>query len=227
MNNIAIIPARGGSKGIKLKNLKKVGNKSLIQRAILSATPNMEAIISTDNNEIAKEAINFGAKMLSPRPEYLATDSAKTIDVLIYTAKEYESRFKKKLDNIFLIEPTSPFRNFIHVKKTLDLIKKNKYKSVISICNLERKPENIFIKNESLTRYIKSPIETYEMRQSMNHLCRLNSAIYAVNRDSLFSKKVLIDNPIGYIEMTNIESINIDTELDLKLANLVSREYKI
>ena len=65
------------------------------------------------------------------------------------------------------------------------------------------------------------------MRQSMNHLCRLNSAIYAVNRDSLLSKKVLIDNPIGYIEMTNIESINIDTELDLKLANLVSREYKI
>ena len=227
MNNIAIIPARGGSKGIKLKNLKKVGNKSLIQRAILSATPNLEAIISTDNNEIAKEAINFGAKMLSPRPEYLATDSEKTIDVLIYTAKEYEFRFKKKLDNIFLIEPTSPFRNFIHVKKTLDLIKKNKYKSVISICNLERKPENIFIKNESLTRYIKSPIETYEMRQSMNHLCRLNSAIYAVNRDSLFSKKVLIDNPIGYIEMTNLESINIDTELDLKLANLVSREYKI
>ena len=65
------------------------------------------------------------------------------------------------------------------------------------------------------------------MRQSMNHLCRLNSAIYAINRESLISKEVLIDIPTGYIEMTNIESINIDTELDLKFANLVSKEYKI
>ena len=227
MNNIAIIPARGGSKGIKHKNLKKVGNKSLIQRAVLSATPSMETIISTDNIEIAKEAVKFGAKLLSLRPAYLSSDSAKTIDVLIYTAKEYESKFKKKLDNIFLIEPTSPFRNFIHVKKTLDLILNNEYKSVISICNLERKPENIFVKNSTLTRYIKSPIETYEMRQSMNHLCRLNSAIYAINRESLISKEVLIDTPTGYIEMTNMESINIDTELDLKFANLVSKEYKI
>ena len=95
MNNIAIVPARGGSKGIKHKNLKKVGNKSLIQRAILSATPNMETIISTDNIEIAKEAVKFGAKLLSLRPAYLSSDSAKTIDVLIYTAKEYESKFKK------------------------------------------------------------------------------------------------------------------------------------
>ena len=227
MNNIAIIPARGGSKGIKFKNLKKVGNKSLIERAILSAVPIMEVIVSTDHNKIAEEALNFGANILSLRPDHLSTDWAKTIDVLIYVVKEYELKSNEKLENIFLIEPTSPFRNNNHVRKSLSLMESNKYKSVVSICNLERKPENIFIKNDPLEKYIKSPIETYEMRQSMNHLCRLNSAIYAVKRDSLISKSILIDNPIGYIEMSNIESINIDTELDLKLANLVSQEYKI
>ena len=227
MKFLAIVPARGGSKGVKGKNLRKVGNKSLLKRAIASTSNFMDVVVSTDSDLIKEEALKVGAIVPFKRPAELSTDNSNTIDVVIHAIKEYERLMDYKYDYIFTIEPTSPFREEKHVKNVIEKIKTNKFKSIISVCNLERKPENIFLKNIFLERYIKIPKQTFEQRQSMDHLCRLNSAIYATNRDRLIKDKKLLIDPIGFTEMSQIESINIDSELDLKLANFISKTFDL
>ena len=227
MKLLAIIPARGGSKGIKYKNLKKVGNDSLLKRAIKSVINLMDVVVSTDNYLIEKEALQLGAKVPFVRPKRLAGDKSNTIDVVIHAVLKYEKLINKKFDYIFLIEPTSPFRKEKHIKKVIQKLETNKFQTVISVCDLEIKPENIFVKDIFLEKYIKNPDEKFEQRQNMNNLCRLNSAIYAINRNSLILQRNLLIQPLGYIEMTGIESINIDNQLDLELAKLVSDLYDL
>lgn len=224
MKFLAIIPARGGSKGIKNKNLRKVGNQSLLERAIKSVNDLMDTIVSTDDVKIKDESIKVGAKVLSMRPKHLSEDNSKTIDVIKYELGNYEKIYEQKVDYIFIIEPTSPFREKKHVKNIVDLLKTNKFNSVVTVCDLERKPENIFTKGESLKKYIKNPIHTFDQRQMMNKLCRLNSAVYATNRDLLIKENKLLIDPIGYAHMSQMESINIDTFLDLKFANFIFDE---
>ena len=227
MKFLAIVPARGGSKGVKGKNLRKVGDKSLLKRAIASTANFMDVIVSTDSHLIKEEALKVGAIVPFMRPDKLSTDNANTIDVVIHAIKEYERLINYRYDYIFTIEPTSPFREEKHVKNVIEKIKTNKFKSVISVCNLERKPENIFLKDFFLERYIKIPNQNFEQRQNMAHLCRLNSAIYATNRDSLIKNKKLLIDPIGFTEMSQVESINIDSELDLRFANFISKEFDL
>ena len=102
MNFLGVIPARGGSKGIKNKNLQKVGNKSLLQRAINSAIQHMDVIVSTDSEAIKSEALKNGAKVPFLRPKELASDTAKSIDTCIHAVLEHEKIYKKNMDYIFL-----------------------------------------------------------------------------------------------------------------------------
>ena len=90
-----------------------------------------------------------------------------------------------------------------------------------------RVEKNLFIISEYLSRYIKEPTESFEQRQSMKHLCRLNSAIYIVKKELMLENRKFLVEPIGFIEMSNIESINIDTMLDLKFANFIANEFSI
>ena len=227
MKLLGIIPARGGSKGIKGKNLKKVGGDSLLKRAIKSIDNLMDTIVSTDDEFIQKEALKIGAKVPFLRSKELSEDNSNSIDVVIDAIEKYEKLTNTIYDYVFLIEPTSPFREIKHVKKVIEKIKTNKFKTVITVCGLERKPENIFIKDTYLEKYIKNPNEIFEQRQKMQNLCRLNSAVYAMSRNVLMKEKKFLNKPIGYVEMSFLESINIDTILDLQFANYLSEKYKI
>ena len=227
MKFIGIVPARGGSKGIKDKNLKSIGGKSLLERAINSAIEYMDVVVSTDSELIKSNALKLGAKVPFLRPSFLANDEANTIDVLIHAIKEYESLMYSKYDYVFLIEPTSPFRNSAHIKEVINKLKTNQFKTIISVCNLERKPENIFIKGKYLKKYIQKPNHKFEQRQLMRSLCRLNSAIYATKSEDLLSQRKILVDPIGFINMSDIESINIDSHLDLDYANFISKKFNL
>ena len=102
-------------------------------------------------------------------------------------------------------------------------------RSVISVCPLERKPENIFSKDDGqmLERYIEKPLETFNCRQDMDSLCRLSSGIYVVGRDDFMSEGRLVIDPVGYVEMSGLESVNIDEEIDLLLAEIVAERYRL
>ena len=119
---IAVIPARGGSKGVVGKNLREIKGKSLIERAIASASVKDfidDIVVSTDSPEIQKAAQKCGLPVEQLRPASLATDKASVIDVLLYCIKEYEERNGSVIKSVVLLEPTSPFRNRSHVLKAM------------------------------------------------------------------------------------------------------------
>jgi CMP-N,N'-diacetyllegionaminic acid synthase len=225
---LAIIPARGGSKGVTRKNLRLINGSSLLERAIKSAaTPLIDDIlVSTEDIEIRAEAIKFGALVPFLRPPEYASDEAATVDVLVSAVSSYQSWSGRSVTTVVLLEPTSPFRNVSHVEAALRLMADGKSKSVVSVCPVDRKPQNIFEKTEFLRSYIRDPVETFTRRQDMKHLCRINSAIYISRWGDLSLTKKLLTHPVGWVDMDVRESVNIDTELDLKISELVAAELE-
>lgn len=230
MSVLAIIPARGGSKGVPRKNIKQVGGKSLLERAILAALDSGvvdHVLISTEDQEIANHARNAGAEVPFLRPVELATDETPTQPVIRHAVEAFESYSKTLVSVIVLTESTVPFRNAHHIKEAVQRYQRGDCKSVISVCPLERKPHNIFSKHENglLERFIKDPEQKFTRRQDMAHLCRLSSGVYVVGRDDFLSTDQLVIDPIAFTEMSTMESLNIDEELDLLLAEMVATRY--
>lgn len=226
MTTLALIPARGGSKGVLRKNLRSISGRTLIARAVEAAQGSGAVdhiLVSTDDEEIAQEARRCGADVPFLRPTALADDMSPIGPAVVNAVREFERHIGDIVDVLVLLEPTSPFRNANHVRQAVEKYNDGKYRSVISVCPLERKPENIFVKTDSgLQRYIKDPDMAFNFRQDMVGLCRLNSAVYVVSRKDFFEFSKFVLEPTGFIEMTGIESINIDEELDLMVAEAVA-----
>ena len=227
---LAVIPARGGSKGVPRKNLQAIGGVSLLQRAIRAARDSGVvdvAVTSTDDEEIRGAALAGGADVPFLRPAALATDTTPTVDVVAHAVGEYERLHGVAVATIVLLEPTSPFRDASHVRAAVRRHRDGGYAAVVSVCPLERKPENIFFKQPdgALERYIKEPRAEFSTRQAMTHLCRLNSAIYVCDRDTFMNKRSFLLQPLGYVEMTHVESVNIDEPLDVALAELIAARH--
>lgn len=101
--------------------------------------------------------------------------------------------------------------------------------SVVTVCPLERKPENILEKlaDRTVERYIRDPQNIFARRQDMEHICRVSSGAYVVGRDNWFIDQQLVVAPVGFVEMDAHESVNIDSEIDLMLAELIAARYGI
>ena len=125
--NIAIIPARGGSKSIPKKNLALVGNKSLLERAINCAQlAGVEYVfVSTDDREIAAAAIKSGAEVIT-RPEKFSDDRSSSESALLHAIHEIEKKVNTSDANIAFLQATSPFTNPNDLKKALKLLKPEK-----------------------------------------------------------------------------------------------------
>ncbi len=230
MTVLALIPARGGSKGVPGKNLRVVGGRSLIERAVAAVRDSGvvdRILVSTDSEEIAEAAAKVGAEVPFLRPPELATDRAPMAPVIHHAITTFERHAGITIDTLVFTEPTVPFRTAAHVAKAVNRYREGDCQSVISVCPLERKPENIFVKDVDghLTRYIREPWKSFANRQEMASLCRLSSGLYVVGRDAFFSHERLVVEPVGFIEMTALESVNIDEELDLMLAELIAERY--
>lgn len=228
MTTLAIIPARGGSKGVARKNLRLIGGRSLLARAIDAARESRmvdRVVVSTDDEEIAAEARRCDAEVPFMRPAELANDHSAIEPAIAHAIDNFERTAGLVVQTLVLIEPTSPFRNAGHVRAALERFQAGGCRSVISVCPLERKPENIFTKSDGfLQRYIRDAVP-YVRRQDMGHLCRLNSAVYVVRRDTFKDTGKLVVEPVGFVEMTALESINIDEELDLVIAEVAASRF--
>ena len=140
---LAIIPARGGSKGLPNKNILKLINKPLIAWSIEQAQESKYVdffIVSTDSNGIRKEANKYGAKITSLRPKSLSTDSARINDVVIYEIR----KLKEKFDIILILQPTSPLRLAKNIDQALEKMIKEKVSSVVSAVQIDHPVEWTF-----------------------------------------------------------------------------------
>ena len=135
MSVIAVIPARGGSKGIPRKNLIDINGKPLIAYTIEAANQSRAidtAIVSTDSQEIADVARSLGADVPFLRPEYLAGDKTPMHDVLVH-ALEWAERSLGNIEAVVLLQPTSPLRRVADIDRALEIFRLEETSSVVSV----------------------------------------------------------------------------------------------
>ena len=215
MNNLVLIPARKNSKRLKNKNLLKIGNISLVERSLkfaLSIENKNNIILSTDSNVIRKFAKKYKIIFLGLRPRQLSSSSSTSADVCIYEVKRYENYFKKKIDNIILLQPTSPFRSIKFFKKTFKIFKKN-FLPTISVKSIYG--EIIFKQKKNKTQLVSLLKDHYKP----------DGNLYIIRKKDLFKHKSFIVNSCNLsFQKSKKNTIDIDNIYDLESANAIYKK---
>jgi CMP-N,N'-diacetyllegionaminic acid synthase len=226
MNGVlAIIPARGGSKGVKRKNLRFLNGRPLVQYPIVSAQSAAifdRIVVSTDDDEISHVAIRSGAEVVR-RPPDLSTDSSLVIDAIRYTVKELERANSYVPKIIFLLEPTSPFREREDMVKALEIIDSKVADSVASFRQTKLSPTRMWSIELDTVRPLLSGSDPFLPRQNQQIAYELTGEIYAFTRAKLLessSNSVLLGKVAPLISSSEF-SIDIDTELDFLVAETI------
>jgi len=224
---LAIIPARGGSKGLPRKNIKNLAGKPLIAWTIESALKSRyldRVIVSTEDKEIAKIARRYGAEVIE-RPKKLATDKAETIKVIFHVLRSLKKE-NYTPEIIILLQPTSPLRSMNDVDKAIEYFLKNGCESVVSVYEFEHSPYWTF---EIKKRYL-TPIFGWKYfkirRQDLPKIYIPNGAIFIADVEILEKyKSFYTHKTLPYI-MPVERSVDIDNEIDFKLAELILQNKK-
>ena len=223
VRNIAIIPARSGSKGVRDKNIRKLNGIPLIAYSIKCAIESDMfdcVFVSTDSEEYAKIAKEYGADAHFLRSEGNSTDMAGSWDVVREVVEQFEKE-GKVFDNIMLLQPTSPLRTKEDVRKCFEMMKDKNADAIVSVTEVEHSPLwcNILPEDLSMEQfYNEKAIDT--PRQKLPIYYRLNGAIYLIKSEELRKDKMFRKNNYAYI-MSGEKSIDIDNELDFKIAEYI------
>lgn len=218
MKILAIIPARGGSKGVQGKNIKVLGNKPLISYSIQQAIESncfSEIIVSTDDEQIATIAINFGATVPFIRPSELAEDASSSISVVQHAVTFLEDR-GEFFDAVCLLQATSPFREKGFISKAISTFIKNKSDSLISVLQVpdDYNPHWVFEPNEKgLLAIATGEKEIIKRRQELPNSFFRDGSIYLTKVETI-KKGSFYGNSISYIESNPDLYVNIDTVAD-------------
>ena len=221
MKIVAIIPARGGSKGIPRKNIKELCGKPLITYIIETALRVEEldkVIVSTEDKEIAEVAKKCGAEVPFMRPEELARDETPTLPVLQHAVKYLEEKENYKPDIIVLLYATSPLLKHERVSEAIKLLKARGFDSVLSV--VEDRGHYWIKRGEDYERLYPKVLKN---RQFTEPLLKENGAIYLCKRDLLMEENTMVGGKIGFLKMQKEESIDIDEPLDFEIAEFFMR----
>lgn len=216
---LAIIPARGGSKRLPRKNVLELANKPLIAWSIdagLHSNYIDSVIVSSDDEEILKISKNFSADTIK-RPDALANDTATTFDAIKHTIENSE-----KYDYVILLQPTSPLRTSLDIDEAIELLEEKNADAIISVCEMDHSPlwSNILDETLSMQGFLKEEVLN-KRSQDLETYYRLNGAIYICKTSKLLEEEsfFLKEHSFAYI-MDRKNSIDIDEEIDFKLANI-------
>lgn len=223
---IAIIPARGGSKGVPGKNIKELCGKPLIAYTIEAAKSVKEierVIVNTDDVKIAEVAKKYGAEVPFMRPEYLATDTAAAPDVYIHAIETLMQESDVTIDKFMVLLPTAPFRSGKHIKEAMELFYKEKAETLVSMNEAEI-PVSWYFQKDEMNRVHNANFGKNEAmlnRQIATTYYRPNGAIYILDYQLLKEKRSYYsENTVAYI-MSEEDSIDIDTMLDFEIAKVL------
>jgi CMP-N,N'-diacetyllegionaminic acid synthase len=224
----AIIPARGGSKGIPGKNLRPVAGKPLIAWTVetaLAATLLDRVIVSTESLEIADVASRYGAEVPFMRPAELAQDDTPGIEPVLHAALWLEENEGYRPDLIMLLQPTSPLRVPEDIDRAIELIQEKSADAIVSVTPAEAHPYWMKQIDGSgrMTDFIKLD-QPIDRRQDLPEVYVLNGAIYLARYEVLVKQKTFYtDNTLSLV-MPVERSLDIDTPWDLYLADLILRD---
>ncbi|MBR3579708.1 MAG: acylneuraminate cytidylyltransferase family protein [Lachnospiraceae bacterium] len=223
MKNIAIIPARSGSKGLKDKNIKLLNGKPLMAYTIEAALKSEqfdEVMVSTDSEKYAEIAKAFGAKVPFLRSAETSTDKASSWDTVAEVLGRYAEN-GQTFDSLCLLQPTSPFRTAEDIKNAYELYNSKADFAVISVCEAEHSPLWCGHLPESgeFLNFINE--DAMKQRQAGGKFYRLNGAIYIVNCEKFKTDRYFYQSGSFAYIMPQERSIDIDTNIDFKYAEFL------
>lgn len=223
---LAIIPARGGSKGIPHKNIMNLCGKPLISYSIEEAKQSKYidyVLVSTDDKEIKDVSIAYGANVPFLRPEKFSDDKAKSIDVVIHGI-EFLKNEGNVFDYVVLLQPTSPLRTYEDIDSAIELILEKNEGSLVSICEVDENPILMrTIENDTLKSILEFSGDNLR-RQDLPKYYIFNGALYINTVEMILGTNAFIDEKSIPFIMERSKSIDIDNILDAKLAEYILEE---
>ncbi len=224
---IAVIPAREGSKGLKLKNIRTINKKPLINFTIEEALKSKfisKVFLSTESDLIRSKTKQYKNLYHHFRPKYLAKDKIETIDVILNLL----SNLNEEFDYLILLQPTCPLRTAEDIDVALKNLLNSNFDSIVSVCDVDgNHPYRMkIIKNGRLENFIKQNGENMTPRQLLPKVYIRNGSIYASKIKMILKNKSLVNGKVLPFVMSKLSSVNIDNEDDFYLATRYLKKLK-
>jgi CMP-N-acetylneuraminic acid synthetase len=225
----AIIPARGGSKGIPRKNIIDLCGKPLLAYTIQHARESKhidEFIVNTDDSEIRDVAIHYKAKTIKRPEEYAHDQICQEVDLLLkWTIEQYEEMNPEiHIDIAVLLYPTAPLRDVKSIDKAIDLVKNKGFDSALSLYRDTRYLWKVKKDSKTVEPTNYNPNKRMPRQKERWNQWAENKAIYVMKREVLF-KLGRIGPKCGYVEMEKWRSVDIDETEDLNMAKALYESY--
>lgn len=225
MNTLALIPARGGSKGVPRKNVKILGDKPLLAYSceVARACKHVsKLVLSTDDSEIAEVGRKYGAEVPFMRPADYSDDKAPMKGVILHALEFLQEKENFKPDYVLLLQPTTPFRTVDDLEHAFKLMSTGRFDSIVSVTEIPRhlSPHWQFkIEQDELKIFTGEPFpELITRRQDLPLSYTRNGAIYLFKADNLAKTDSIYGNHCGAYIMPQERSINIDSMSDWERA---------
>lgn len=224
---LAVVPARGGSKGIALKNLQPVLGVPIVARVgdVLRALPMVDrAVVSTDHEEIARVAQIAGIAAPFRRPPEISGDRIGDWDVLVHALGEMERLDAVTYDIVVMLQPTSPLRRPEHVRAAIEQLVDGGWDAVWTVSETDSKSHPL----KQLT-VVAGELDYYDpagkaiiARQQLTPVYHRNGIAYAIARECLLNQKGIKGRRTGGLVLQG-DFVSIDTQWDIELAELIMR----
>lgn len=223
---LAVVPARGGSKGIPLKNLRPVGGVQLVALVgmVIHAVPEIDrAVVSTDHAEIARVAEQAGIAAPFIRPDDISGDQISDLEVLSHALQFMEQLDDVEYDLVVMLQPTSPLREPAHVRDCIKMLIDGEWDAVWTVSETDSKDhpfKQLSVTPDGALDYWDQRGTQIIARQQLTPLYHRNGIAYAITRDCLFNQKTTKGIRTGAL-MIEGEHVSIDTERDLALVDWI------
>lgn len=226
---LGVIPARGGSKGVPHKNIRELAGKPLLAYTIEAAANSgifKRLIVSTDSEEIAAIAKEYGAEVPFLRPDNIAGDTISSDAVILHALRFYEEQ-NLYFEEVCKLQPTSPFRTAQDLREAYSIFHEEGWNFLVSVCECEHSPLwcGILGKGNSMDDFFKEDV-IKSCRQKLPKYYRLNGAIYMAKTDSFLKNRCFFGKMGKAYIMPQEKSIDIDSALDFQIAEFIIKNQE-
>lgn len=223
---LCTICARGGSKGVKNKNIRLINGKPLIAYSIEQAIASNlfeHVVISTDSDEIANIALEFGAEVFFKREIELASDTAGKLGVIKDAFLKSEEYYSCEFDSLVDLDATSPLRDVKDIQESFRYFLDNDFANLITAASSRRSPYfNLVERNSDGKIKLSKSFDTQVLRrQDAPKTFDMNASIYIWKRETILNEKSLFLENTGLYEMPEERSIDIDSQLDFEIVSFL------
>lgn len=234
MNILLTVCARGGSKGVKNKNILPLLGKPLIAHTLEQALrwgKATDLVVSTDSEAIAAVARQFEAKVPFLRPPELATDETPKMPVIRHALRECERIYQRNYDCIADLDPTAPIRTSTDIENCYQIFLRQNPKSAFSVVRSHKSPYFNMVELDELgrARLCKSPTHPIVRRQDTPAVYSMNASIYFFRREFVLDESTRLpysDDTRIYV-MDDLSAYDIDREVDFRFIEFLAREHVV